>query len=374
MAHDNAPERRRSWASNHRRNRRERIDRQQKLEAHRRRRRAVAAVAGALAAAPPAEAAGTCNLANGVLDVSVAGYTTIETAGGTIAISTANGPVTCTGGTPTTKNTEVVRAVDTYDNPATQAPLDGSSTLQINDPASFAPGRTPEDSPNRSEIEFVVNMNNGTEDTLLAIADPDYGATWLAGTTGANWNGDPDPDINLGSFDEISLDGTRWADRISLRGGDAMGAPVSLPKVGIEAEEGDDVLLGGDAPDDLDGGLGTDTLSGFGGDDHLDDVGGDDSLAGGPGVDSLSLSAAKPAARVDLGTSAPQDTGAGRDSIDGVETVYATSGNDVLIGNESPNHLSGGGGDDTIDGRGAADVIDAYDGSDTVVYSPPTAP
>jgi len=98
----------------------------------------------------------------------------------------------------------------------------------------------------------------------------------------------------------------------------------------------------------LDGGLG---------DDRLVATAGDDRLGGGAGRDTVSYENHFRAVAVDLSIVAAQDTGAGRDTIVGVENLTGTRFADRLTGNGGINVIDGGGGNDTIDGGAGIDTL-----------------
>ncbi|MET0238886.1 MAG: Ig-like domain-containing protein [Sphingobium sp.] len=118
------------------------------------------------------------------------------------------------------------------------------------------------------------------------------------------------------------------------------------------------------------GGAGTDTLSnienisgsafndrltGNGGNNILLGGAGDDVLDGGAGIDAASYVGAT-AVKVSLAIVGPQNTGgAGTDTLIGIESLFGSAYNDVLIGNASGNTIEGGSGDDMIDGAGGTD-------------------
>src|SRR3712207_9477612 len=95
-------------------------------------------------------------------------------------------------------------------------------------------------SPSLPEIEFVVNMNNGSDDDLYVAHGPTGFADWTAGTSGFNWTTDGDPDL-MGSFDQVSFSGGRFDDRFNASGGRGTGAPLSVPELRIEAGEGNEI-------------------------------------------------------------------------------------------------------------------------------------
>lgn len=149
---------------------------------------------------------------------------------------------------------------------------------------------------------------------------------------------------------------------------------------------GDDVIYGFGGNDTLKGGAGDDVLAGHSGNDLLQGGDGEDYLLGGSGNDTLDGGAggdwaayedATAAVKVDLNNTNAQNTGGGgTDKLTGIEHVYGSAFNDVLIGNADNNmmvgdagndSLTGGKGDDTLWGSVGADTVDGGDGDDYLV-------
>lgn len=63
-------------------------------------------------------------------------------------------------------------------------------------------------------------------------------------------------------------------------------------------------------------------------------------------------------------------TGFGRDAIRGVENVWGSDGDDLLIGEQRANFLMGGVGDDRLHGRGGDDCLEPHLGIDEVYGGP----
>jgi Ca2+-binding RTX toxin-like protein len=148
---------------------------------------------------------------------------------------------------------------------------------------------------------------------------------------------------------------------------------------------GDDTLTGGAGDDTLNGGAGNDTLNGLLGDDTLhggtdDDTlrgglgsdtleggAGDDTLNGGAGRDTASYESATDDVTVRLSVAGPQGTGgAGVDTLVDIENLLGSAFDDLLIGNDRANVLTGAAGDDTLRGGLGDDTLEGGAGNDTL--------
>jgi len=145
-----------------------------------------------------------------------------------------------------------------------------------------------------------------------------------------------------------------------------------------------DILEGNDQDNALNGGLGNDKLLGRLGDDMFTYTGGLDNWNGGGGSDTANFSTFQYAVRADLSAdgfnvghtgSASVGDGALTDMamMRAMENLIGTMFDDVLIGDDTANLLSGffgddvltaGGGNDFVDGGDGADQIDGGDGDD----------
>ncbi len=196
-----------------------------------------------------------------------------------------------------------------------------------------------------------------------------------------------------GSITGLNLDARDGGDTITVGGG----TPIAT----LSGGSGDDTLTGGDANDTLNGGPDSDRLVGGTGVDALNGDTGDDSLVGGPGNDVFTGGAGTDLADYSGRTQAvtisidgtandgqPSDgvTPAETDNVKvDVENVTGGSGNDTILGGTTSiiNVLTGGAGDDSIDGEAANDTLDGGDGddilaggagTDTVTYAGRMAP
>ncbi|HZF96445.1 MAG TPA: M10 family metallopeptidase C-terminal domain-containing protein [Allosphingosinicella sp.] len=135
----------------------------------------------------------------------------------------------------------------------------------------------------------------------------------------------------------------------------------------ITGATGNDMLSGGDGNDVLVGLAGNDVLDGGNGDDVLRGGAGDDTLVGGAGNDTASYSDAAAGVTVNLGLTGAQATGAGNDSLSGIENLTGSAFDDALTGDAGANRLDGGAGDDLLDGGAGADAMSGGTGNDTYV-------
>jgi Ca2+-binding RTX toxin-like protein len=134
-----------------------------------------------------------------------------------------------------------------------------------------------------------------------------------------------------------------------------------------------DVLYGNDVRNELRGLDGNDHLLGRGGDDYLDGGWGDDQFDGGSGNDYLNGGAgydfaaywASPAA---VYVSLPSGYGYGGDAegdyLVGIEGLYGSSYDDILVGDVAGNTFYGGYGSDTLIGDPGADLLVGGEGGD----------
>ena len=127
-------------------------------------------------------------------------------------------------------------------------------------------------------------------------------------------------------------------------------------------EEGADALTGAAGDDVLDGGSGDDVLDGGGDADRLTGGAGDDDFDGGLGRDRVTFGDARGVeARLADGLATFRD-GSGSEKLVAIEDLYGGSGDDILVGDDGPNVISGeGGGHDLLRGRGGADTLVNHD-------------
>jgi Ca2+-binding RTX toxin-like protein len=163
---------------------------------------------------------------------------------------------------------------------------------------------------------------------------------------------------------------------VNLATGTVSGAAGSDTLTGIEdvrGSRGDDTITGnasanrvkGETGNDrIDGGAGDDMLFGDAGDDTLIGGAGNDAIAGGAGVDTADYATAGRSVTVDLSNIRAQNTGAGLDTVTGIENLRGTNFADTFTGSADANRIKGEGGDDTIRGLGGDDTLFGDAGAD----------
>ena len=122
----------------------------------------------------------------------------------------------------------------------------------------------------------------------------------------------------------------------------------------------------------IDGGAGNDTIYGGSGNDTLIGGPGADALNGGLGNDTASYQTALNGVTAKLtnnGLVTEINTGdAAGDTYENIENLQGSDFNDILIGNSYSNILNGGKGDDTLIGMGGGDTLNGGEGNDTASY------
>jgi len=153
---------------------------------------------------------------------------------------------------------------------------------------------------------------------------------------------------------QITVDGAVAAPSTTTLGGDLLDGGDGDDQ--LFGEGGHDSLLGGIGNDTLYGGNNNDTLRGNEGNDTLSGDAGNDLLDGGDGTDTAFFLGTTDVT-VDLTTTASQSTGYGNDRLVAIENVTSGGGNDSLTGNFAANLLSAGGGNDTLYGGAGNDTL-----------------
>jgi len=129
----------------------------------------------------------------------------------------------------------------------------------------------------------------------------------------------------------------------------------------------DPLLVGGQTSDTLVGGASDQTLLGRGGDDMLTGGGGADLLNGGGGTDMAGYSTAAVGVQASLLDPSANTGDAAGDIYDSIEGLDGSAWNDLLIGDNGDNVLSGGGGKDRLEGHGGNDTLYGGGGADELL-------
>jgi len=173
------------------------------------------------------------------------------------------------------------------------------------------------------------------------------------------------PTITGTAGDDAFISGTPGDDVIDAQGGNDLvvgfdGADGVLGGAGddqIFTLGGDDIVLGGAGNDMIIGGEGADELYGQGDNDTLVGEGGDDVLNGGAGDDGVFGDAGNDTL---FGGTGADTLGGGADD----DVLHGEDGNDILIGNDGDDGLFGGNNDDQLFGDAGSDWLDGGSGAD----------
>ena len=217
---------------------------------------------------------------------------------------------------------------------------------------------------------------------LVVLAAPALVATEPASAVTCTIKGTAGKDTLKGTNRADVICGLGGNDRIFGGGGNdiILGGPGDDLIVG---DGGADRLEGNDGDDEILGRTGNDTLIGGDGDDVLTDEDGADTSLGGPGNDIFGAGAGtdtynggggtdeiryldRPAVKASLDGVANDGVPGENDTLIGIENLWGSSHNDVLVGDDGPNKITGNGGNDKIQGLGGNDKVLAGGGEDRV--------
>ena len=184
--------------------------------------------------------------------------------------------------------------------------------------------------------------------------------------------------IFKGTSKDDELQGSSLADLMLGRGGDDLLRGQEGNDL-LRGQRGDDVLQGGEGANILDGGSGNDALVGEDGRDTLIGGRGDDLLIAGFGPDWMIGGQGNDIYSVDDdGDRVLEHERGGTDEVSAwlpsyrlgrnIETLsFAGEGDFDGTGNARANTISGGDGNDGLDGRSGDDVVRGWNGNDTLV-------
>jgi hypothetical protein len=282
---------------------------------------AAAAVLIAIGLIAPAQAsaADSCSfdVAERTVTILTDDFDVLSRSGDNIQFNSAN---CLDGATPATvTNTNTITVTD---NGA------GDQVFTINlSIGPFAPGFTPEAQPGEtSEIEIEIDLGGQNANDILDIVGTPNIDHFRLGPSGINLNVDSsidDFDVTGPSAGTLFGNGNLEHFRITPgTSNDIVNAsPSNQPALPVRIH-----VFDGDGQDDV--------------------VTGGDSLA-----DVIDYGGAANGVTVDLATTAPQNTGAGTDTLAGFEWLFGSNFGDVLLGNAANNTLIGDTGIDRLAGR-----------------------
>ncbi|MFN7307847.1 MAG: hypothetical protein ACK5TQ_14895, partial [Acetobacteraceae bacterium] len=149
---------------------------------------------------------------------------------------------------------------------------------------------------------------------------------------------------------------------VSLADGEAISA------AGFDELSGIENVLGGAGNDTLIGSGSANVLAGGGGDDYLQGGAGNDSISGGAGLDSVIYFELGAGQSVTVNLSTGRATGAaGSDTLAGIENIRAGAGDDSLLGDGLANMLDGFDGNDSLSGGGGNDMLSGGHSNDLLI-------
>lgn len=156
-------------------------------------------------------------------------------------------------------------------------------------------------------------------------------------------------------------------DRITMNGGlGAVTVDAGSGNDDITTSSGNDVIQGGDGNDSIFAEAGDDTIDAGAGDDMILADAGNDVIDGGAGFDTLFLAQATGPVYVDFAAGLVSGAGIGADRFTGIEKLLFGEGNDIVTGGNGDDSLDGAGGNDTLNGGSGDDVLSGSAGLDTL--------
>ncbi len=174
------------------------------------------------------------------------------------------------------------------------------------------------------------------------------------------------------AFDTVAEAVGKGSDKIFASADYMLGAGQEIELLRVRGTTDGLTLTGNELGNFLVGGAGEDTLSGLGGDDRLNGGEGEDWLAGGTGNDTYYAD--------NIFDTVIEDAGGGTDRVYTNTSYELAAGSEVeilrvwdtidgvnLLGNEFTNRLTGGAGNDHLDGATGADRLNGGAGNDTIV-------
>ena len=220
-----------------------------------------------------------------------------------------------------------------------------------------------------------VIVGGGGNDTIRGLGGDDRicggaGADVLAGGSGGDWidGGALEDSIRGGPSSDVRFTRSGVVGNDNLFGGPGDDTIWSGRGVFdfLYGETGNDTLTGAPNEQLLAGGPGNDVLSGSSGQDELWGGAGDDHLGGATGRFDLVLYFTD-GGRLSVNLATQHADGDGRDSLSGVEAVFALGSSEAhLIGDNRRNFFLSGDGNDLVQSRGGSDLVETFGGADAV--------
>ncbi len=212
---------------------------------------------------------------------------------------------------------------------------------------------------------------SGARDSITASVEGVRGGTGddtLTGNSGANTlDGGPGNDTLDGLGGADTFMGGTGTDVVTYASRTAA-VTASIPDgtaTADDGEVGEGDAIGNDV-ENLTGGTGADTLTGNGqGNVLLGGLGGD-TLVGNGGVDSTSYADRSAAVTATIGGGPVSGVVGEGDNLQSLENLTGGTGNDTLSGDGAANRLDGGAGDDQLFGNGGADDLVGGSGANDV--------
>lgn len=156
-------------------------------------------------------------------------------------------------------------------------------------------------------------------------------------------------------------------DRITMNGG-LFGVTLDAGNGNddITTSDGNDVIHAGAGNDSIYASAGNDTIDAGAGNDMILADEGNDVIDGGDGFDTLFLARATGPVYVDFGAGHVSGAGIGFDTFTNIESLLFGDGSDTVTGGNGDDNLDGAGGNDTLNGGAGDDTLAGSAGDDTL--------
>jgi len=296
----------------------------------------------------------------------------------TLAGTTEGAIITTTSATSAEAGSDTLTSIENY------VGSQGGDTIVVNGGSNLVDGQGGDDTIDAGGGNDTVLGGAGNDHILYTIGNgadtvnggDDDDTLTITGTAGANT-------LNVlflgGSLVSVAggvVSNVEHVDLDLLAGNDTLNYGASLTGVtvnltagtasGFDSIAGVDNVTGGLADDVITGGAGSNSLNGSTGSDRFVAVIGDgnDSINGGIGTDTYDLSGTTAGATV--GTTSATSAQIGTDTLNSIENIIGSQGNDNINVNGGNNLIDGQGGNDTINAGGGADIIIGGAGNDNI--------